>query len=262
VERLATLVVTGLRVIVAIDGLQCPLGLLKLHLCVFLLLGVDLLLALPLAGRRTILALLHVFTELFRELLDLQALHCGMARRVVHWALRAAVVAIGWLTGAFATMAPIRRCSYGGRCPGQRLVTASLHLHVVVVAVAIATAWGLAPSTGRGALPFCHLCGWGVPGAAFHGPGALVRQAEERGHILDVMGGELLQHLFIPYPLAKCNHYRSIGDTSNGIMNLREPLDEGAKGFPRPILDGVEISLVTRPGVGTLKVGRELAAQL
>jgi hypothetical protein len=40
VERLVALVVAGLRVRVAIDGLQCPLGILKLHLCVFLLLGV------------------------------------------------------------------------------------------------------------------------------------------------------------------------------------------------------------------------------
>jgi hypothetical protein len=45
------LVVTGLRVGVAIDGLQCPLGVLKLHLCVFLLLGVHLLLALSVPGR-------------------------------------------------------------------------------------------------------------------------------------------------------------------------------------------------------------------
>jgi hypothetical protein len=37
-----------------------------------------------------------------------------------------------------------------------------------------------------------------VPGAAFHSPDALVRQAEERGHILDIVGGELLQHLLIP----------------------------------------------------------------
>jgi hypothetical protein len=76
------------------------------------------------------------------------------------------------------------------------------------------------------------------------------------------MGGELLQHLLIPYPLVKCNHYRSIGDTRNGIANLRDPLDEGAQGFPRSLLDGVEIGLVTRPSIGDLKVGRELAAQL
>jgi hypothetical protein len=92
---------------VAIDGLQCPLGILKLHLCVFLLLGVHLLLALPLAGRRAILALLlHLFAELFHELLDLSALRRGMARGVMHRALRAAVVTIGRLTGVFVASRP------------------------------------------------------------------------------------------------------------------------------------------------------------
>jgi hypothetical protein len=76
------------------------------------------------------------------------------------------------------------------------------------------------------------------------------------------VGGELLQHLLIPYPLAKCNNYRSIGDMRNGIANLREPLDEGAQGFPRALLDEIEIGLVTRPSISALKVGRELAAQL
>jgi hypothetical protein len=75
VECLAALIVAGLRVGVAIDGLQCPLGIIKLHLYVFLLLWVHLLLALPLAGRRAILALLlHIFVELFHELLDLPTL--------------------------------------------------------------------------------------------------------------------------------------------------------------------------------------------
>jgi hypothetical protein len=84
-ERLATLVVAGLRVGVAIDGLQCSLGILELHLCVFLLLWVHLLLALPLVGSRTILALLlHLFAELFREPLDLLALRRAMACAVVH----------------------------------------------------------------------------------------------------------------------------------------------------------------------------------
>jgi hypothetical protein len=93
----------------------------------------------------------------------------------------------------------------------------------------------------------------------FRSPGALVRQAEEHGHILDVVGGELLQHLLISYPLVKCNYYRSIRDTRNGITNLREPLDEGAQGFPRALLDGVEVDLVARPSIGALEVGRELA---
>jgi hypothetical protein len=97
---------------------------------------------------------------------------------------------------------------------------------------------------------------------AFCSPGALVHQAEEHGHILNVVGGELLQHLLIPYPVAKCNHYRSIGDTMNGIANLREPLDEGAQGFPWPLLDGMKIGLVTWPSIGALEVGREMVAPL
>jgi hypothetical protein len=45
-------------------------------------------------------------------------------------------------------------------------------------------------------------------------------------------------------------------------VNLRETLDEGVQGFPRALLDGVEVSLVARPSISTLEVGRELAAQL
>jgi hypothetical protein len=47
-----------------------------------------------------------------------------------------------------------------------------------------------------------------------------------------------------------------------GIVNLGEPLNEGVQGFPRALLDGVEVGLVARPSVGTLEVDRELAAQL
>jgi hypothetical protein len=202
----------------------------------------------------------NLFTELFRELLDLPELHRGMVCGVVHRALRAGAVAIGWLTGVFVTSrtatAPTHRCSYGSGRSGQRLVAAR-HLLLFLVAVALS----LGPSTGR-ALPLCRPDGWEVPGAAFRGSGALVRQAEERGHILNIVGGELLQHLLIPYPLVKCNYYRSIGDTRNDIANLRELLDEGAQGFPRALLDGMEAGLVTRLSKGALKVGRELVAQL
>jgi hypothetical protein len=41
------------------------------------------------------------------------------------------------------------------------------------------------------------------------------------------MRGELFQHLIIPHTLAEYNHNRSIGDTRDGVANLREPLDEG-----------------------------------
>jgi hypothetical protein len=55
-ECLAALIVIGLRVKVDIDGLQCPPGILKLHLYIFLLLRDLFLFTLTLAGRRTVLA--------------------------------------------------------------------------------------------------------------------------------------------------------------------------------------------------------------
>jgi hypothetical protein len=76
------------------------------------------------------------------------------------------------------------------------------------------------------------------------------------------VGSELLQHFLIPYPLAKCNHNRGIGDTRNGVANLGEPLDEGAQRLPRALLDSMEVGLIAWPGVSALEVGRELAAQL
>jgi hypothetical protein len=136
----------------------------------------------------------------------------------------------------------------------------SLLLFVVGI-VAIAAALGMCASIGLALL--LHLLGnWGVPSMTLCSPGALVCQAEKHRDILDVMGGELLQHLLIPHSLVKCNHNRSIGDTKNGIANLREPLDEGEQGFPRALLDDMEVGLVARPSIATLKVGRELAARL
>jgi hypothetical protein len=74
-EHLAVLIVAGLRVRVAIDGLQRHPGILELYLYVFLLMRVQFLFALPLVRRRAVLALLlHLVAELFRELFDLPAL--------------------------------------------------------------------------------------------------------------------------------------------------------------------------------------------
>jgi hypothetical protein len=132
---------------------------------------------------------------------------------------------------------------------------------VVVVLVLATTSLGSSARIRLATLP--HLWGrWGVPGMALYGPGALVRQAEKLYDILDVMRGELLQYLLIPHTLAKCNHNKIIGDTRNSIMNLGNPLNEGAQRFPQALLHGVEVSLITRPRVGTLKVGHELTAQL
>jgi hypothetical protein len=48
----------------------------------------------------------------------------------------------------------------------------------------------------------------------------------------------------------------------NGVVNLGNPLNEGVQRFPQTLLHGIEIGLITRPRVGTLKVGHELTAQL
>jgi hypothetical protein len=87
-------------------------------------------------------------------------------------------------------------------------------------------------------------------------------QAEELGDNLNVVRGELFQHFPIPYTLAKCNHNRSIGDTRDGVVNLRELLDEGTQSLARVLLYGMEVGLIVRLRVSTLKVGRELVAQL
>jgi hypothetical protein len=81
VECFAMLVIIGLGVRVAVDGFQCSLGVLELHLLIFLLLGAHLLFALPLAERCAFLArLLLLFAELFHELLDLPTLTHVVAR--------------------------------------------------------------------------------------------------------------------------------------------------------------------------------------
>jgi hypothetical protein len=48
----------------------------------------------------------------------------------------------------------------------------------------------------------------------------------------------------------------------NGIVNLAEPLEKGAQGFPRTLLDSAEVGLVARSSISALEVGLELAAQL
>jgi hypothetical protein len=110
------------------------------------------------------LALLHLFTELFRKLLDLLALRRGMTRGVVHRTLRVAIV--GWQTGAFATMDPTRRCNCGGGCPGQPLIAASLLLTRGVVHRTLRAAvvgWQTGAFATTDPTRRCN-CGGGCPG--------------------------------------------------------------------------------------------------
>jgi hypothetical protein len=120
VESFAVLVVAGLGVGVAIDGLHLPLGILEHHLFILLLLRIHLLFALLMAGRCTFLArLLLLFVEVFHELLDLSVLTHVVAHRVMNQALGATVVTAGCLMRALVTSwasAPTHHhsCSCGG----------------------------------------------------------------------------------------------------------------------------------------------------
>jgi hypothetical protein len=101
----------------------------------------------------------------------------------------------------------------------------------------------------------------GMPGTTLCGPGTFIRQAEKLFNILDVMRGKLFQHLLIPHTLVKRDYNRSIGNTRNGVVNLREPLDEGVQRFSRTPSHDVEIDLIARSRVCTLEVGCELSTQ-
>jgi hypothetical protein len=115
VELLTVLVVTGLRIGVAIDSLDRPLGILKLHLLLVIALTSNVLLAFPLMGSCAVAAglLLLLLVELLRELLDLSALLGTVAPGVVHWAPWPTLVTtegLAWLLVTAWAVAPTSRC--------------------------------------------------------------------------------------------------------------------------------------------------------
>jgi hypothetical protein len=111
-------------------------------------------------------------------------------------------------------------CGCGGTC--QRLV--------IVVGLVVVVAAALSGGSCIGLVILACLRGkCGVSCAALCSPSTLVCQAEKLRDILDVMHGKLLRHLIISHTLVKCNHNRRIGDTRDGVANLRETLDEGTQ---------------------------------
>jgi hypothetical protein len=60
-------------------------------------------------------------------------------------------------------------------------------------------------------------------------------------------------------PCAKCGNNRSIGDVG---MVFQTWENSWMKDGPWALLHGVEVNLVAGASIGTLKVGRELMAQL
>jgi hypothetical protein len=153
------LVVAGLRVGVAVNGLHLPLGILECHLFVLRPFRIHLLLALPLAGRCAFLAWLLLFlTELFRGLLDLPALTHVVARRLMYGASSATIVAVGHLTGVLvASWVSAPTCLYSYSCGGssqQLVVVVGL---LLLLAFVVASALSSSPCIGLAILA----CLWG-----------------------------------------------------------------------------------------------------
>jgi hypothetical protein len=230
VELLVVLVVTGLRVGVAVDDLNHPLGILELHPLVVALMG-NVLLAFPLVGRCAIVVrlLLLLLTELLRELLDLLALLGAVAPRVVHQAPWPALITVGGLARLLVVtwvVAPTSRCcdsgDSGSVCQRLIVVVGLLLLPIFVLATALSSGiyFGLV------GLPYL----WGrlrVTCTPFCNPCTLVHQAEELRDVFHIVCDQLLEHLLISHAPSKSNYNISIGDARDGISNLGEPLDEG-----------------------------------
>jgi hypothetical protein len=72
-EHLAMLIGAGVGAGVVIEGFQCPLGILVIHLVILVMLWIHLLFALPLMRRHIVLVwlLLLLLTDLLHKLLDL-----------------------------------------------------------------------------------------------------------------------------------------------------------------------------------------------
>jgi hypothetical protein len=141
VVLLAALVVAGFRVRVgvAVDNLDRPLGILEHHhLLIIITLTGNLLLVFPLVGRHAIIVqlLLLLLTELLRELLDLPALLGTVAPRVMHRAPWPALVSAGGLAQLLVTswaMTPTSYCSSSSGSSGQRLVVVAISLLLLPV---------------------------------------------------------------------------------------------------------------------------------
>jgi hypothetical protein len=183
----------GVRV--AVDSLQHPLGVLVLHLLFLVFLRVHLLFALPLVGRRVIMARLLrlLLTDLLHELFDFLACLGAMALGVMHRASHTAVVVVERMTGVLVTtcvMAPTYCFSHSSGCTGQRLNFATDLLSNLLLLILLLLATTLSSGIQIGLVDLlCLWSRWRMLGAALFGPNAVVRKAEELGDVLHVVCG-------------------------------------------------------------------------
>jgi hypothetical protein len=180
------LIIAGVGVGVAVDGLELHLGVLELHLLLLVTLG-----------RHAVAAwlLLLLLTELLQKLFDIPAILCAIAPRVVHQKPQTTLITAGGLPQlhvASWAMTPTNRCS-------SRSGNGSSVLWLVVVVVTAGLLLLLAIFVSDAALScaiFIGLAGlpylWdrlGMPCTSFCGSGALVRQAKELRDVLHIMCG-------------------------------------------------------------------------
>jgi hypothetical protein len=100
-----------------------------------------------------------------------------------------------------------------------------------------------------------HLLGGAhVPSLPFSGSSTLVSEGEEFKGILDVICGELIQHLLITHPLSKCDNDNNRSDAGDGVPYLEKSLDESMQHLSGALLHDVEVNLYSKPRVGALKV--------
>jgi hypothetical protein len=101
-----------------------------------------------------------------------------------------------------------------------------------------------------------------VPRTALSSPGTLVGQSKESGDRFHVMRGQLLQHLFIMYPLAEGHDDRSIGDARYSTSHLGEAGDKCPESFSELLPYCVQVGLHVVLLVSTSKVRNEPCAEL
>jgi hypothetical protein len=76
------------------------------------------------------------------------------------------------------------------------------------------------------------------------------------------MRGQLLQHLFITYPVAESGDDGSIGDTGYSPSYLGEAGDEGSESFLGLLPHCMEVSLHAMPLISAGEVHREPRVEL